>query len=460
MKTLQDLDNDQLAAIDFIGDGEDSLLCADVGTGKTVIALTAAKLALATDKVKRWIVFAPLLVATDTWANESDEWEHLDPNDVAIACGDEKQRLDAINSDARIVVMNYENMAWFVGLYDDHFPFDGIIFDEIDKLKSVSSNRFKSLRNKIGRFRKRVGLTGTLLPNNLLEVWGQVYMVDGGQSFGRSFYTWRQKFFYPIDFKQYQWRPFERSRQEIIDTISDLTVRLKAKGLPKVVPTKPVLLDMPPDLREIYDELEKEYFLVVRDKRGLEREIDVANSAVLVGKLQQVCAGFSYVDGGKDAVWHSTAKFDWLDDLLYRIPEQMLIFYHYKEELAMLKSRMPDIPHLSGFTPRQAKRIIQDWNDGKLPFLALHPASAGHGLNLQKSNARDIAFLTWPWSGGLYKQVVGRLARRGNKAKQIMIHTALFENTMDEQVFNAVTHKMTGLEEFLDDLEIATGKVA
>ncbi len=462
MKTFSDLDMDQRMAIDFIDDGEDSLLCADVGTGKTVIALTAAKVALATDRVSRWIVFAPLLVATDTWANESLEWEHLDARDVAIACGDEHQRRNALNSAARIVVINYENLSWLMDEYPDKddFPFDGIIFDEIDKLKSVSSNRFKSLRNRIKMFRKRIGLTGTPVPNNLLELWGQVYMVDGGQSFGRSFYTWRQKYFYPIDYKQYTWRPFESTKNVLIDKISDLTMRLKAKGLPKVVPTTPALLTMGDDHRALYDELEREYYLQIDDDKGNTREVDVANSAVLVGKLQQVCAGFSYVDGGKEAIWHSTAKFDWLNQLIYRMPDQMLIFYHYKEELAMLQKMIPDIPYLSGVTPRVARREINDWNEGRIQLLALHPASAGHGLNLQKSNARDIAFLTWPWSGGLYKQVVGRLARRGNKAKQINIHTALFENTMDEQVFNAVTGKMTGLETFLDDLEIATGKGA
>lgn len=458
MKHISDLDADQQAAIDFIHDGEDALLCADVGTGKTVIALTAAKLALAIGQVTRWLVVAPYNVATTVWYPETEEWEHLEPFDVIVAVGDERQRLAALHGLSRIVVINYENLAWAVDQFDDmKFPFDGIIFDEIDKLKSVSSNRFKALRHKIGQFKKRVGLTGTVVPNDLLEVWGQVYMVDGGQSFGRSFYEWRKKYFYPTDYKQYNWRPFEKSRDQIIEKISDLTVRLKAKGLPQVTPTKPEMLPLPDAVRGIYDELEREYFLTVQDDRGLERNIEARNAAVLVGKLQQICAGFSYVDGTDEAVWHSEAKLDWLDYLLRSNRRQTLIFYYFKEELAKLQERYPGIPYLSGVSRGTAQQNINAWNNGDIDMMALHPASAGHGLNLQKSGARDIAFLTWPWSGGLFKQVTGRLARRGNKARKIEVHTALFEDTIDEQVFYAVTGKMAGLEQFLDDLESAVG---
>lgn len=471
MKTYADLLPEQLDAIEFIGEGEDSLLAADVGTGKTVIALTAAKYALATGKVKRWLVLAPLLVATDTWAQESYEWEHLSTKDVAIACGSEQARMDALVSDARIVVMNYENLAWLLEEFPrnrsgkawvDLLPFDGLICDEVDKLKSVSSNRFKAIRNRIGKFNKRIGLTGTLVPNDMQELWGQVFMVDGGQSFGRSFYDWRRENFYPTDHNNYNWEPFDGAQAQMIEQISDLTYRIKAKGLPKVIELEPARLEMPSDTWDVYGELEREYFLEIRDIEGKVRSIDVANAAVLTGKLQQICAGFSYVDGEKDAVWHSKARFNWLDGLLARHPtEQMLVFYHFNEELDELQRRYPGLAHLgTGVTNGQKRKYIEQWNKGELDMLALHPASAGHGLNLQKSGAHDIAFLTLPWSGGLYKQVLGRLARRGNKAKHVMVHTCVFADTIDENVFAALSGKIKGMEGFLNDLETATRKAS
>lgn len=459
MLTENDLTQDQLDAIDFILDGEDSLLCADIGTGKTVISLTAAEKCVGT--VNRWLVLAPLLVATDTWAKEIDEWEHINYMPMRVACGTEAQRIAAIcDEEAYIVVINYENLAWLM----DQFPkkrgkpdpltehFDGLICDEIDKLKCVSSKRFKAFRNRIKGFKKRIGLTGTLTPNDLTEVWGQTYLVDGGETFGRSFYEWRKQYFYPIDFNQYKWAPFPDTAQRIRDELADITFRLKAKGLPEVVICEPRELTMPPDVMLKYKELEKEFYLQVEDSKGKKRDVDAANAAVLAGKLQQMCAGFSYVDGGKETVWHSFARFDWLWSYSgKRMAPQTLVFYHFEAELSELLKRKPDLAYLgSGVSAKKKARHIEDWNAGKLPVMALHPASAGHGLNLQKSNAHHIVFLTMPWSGGLFKQAVGRLARRGNAAEKVYVHTALFKDTIDHSVFGTVTGKINEMEGFLD----------
>jgi len=453
-----DLDPDQIDAINFIDSGEDALLVADVGTGKTVIALTAGQKALHHGDVYRWLVLAPKLVATDTWAKEPDLWEHLQDISVEIACGSEAERIEAVESTAQFVVMNYENLSWLMDKYpkikkNDTLPFDGLICDEIDKLKDVSSGRFKDFRNRIKKFRKRVGLTGTLLPNDLTEVWGQTYMVDGGETFGRSFYKWRKEFFYPTDFNQYSWAPFFDTRNQILEGLYGLAFRLPAKGLPPVVTARPHMLSLPASIRSIYNELEKEYYLLVMDENGKQREVNAANAAVLRGKLQQITAGFSYVDGGKDAVWHSQARFGWLDTLRERLDSQILIFYHFNEELAELRRRIPGLHYLgAGVSNRKKLAAIDLWNEGKIRELALHPASAGHGLNLQKSGAHHLAFLTVPWSGGMYKQVVGRLARRGQAAGQITVHTALCENTVDEDVFGVVTGKITVMQEFQDDM--------
>lgn len=464
MLKRSDLDSDQLNAIQFIGSGEDTLLVADVGTGKTVIALTAGQDAIYCGDVHRWLVLAPLMVATDTWEKEPHLWAHLEDMDVAIACGSPEQRKAAIESTAQFVVINYENLSWLMDEYPrvgkaDTLPFDGLIADEIDKLKEVSSNRFKDFRNRIKKFRKRIGMTGTLIPNKLTEAWGQTYMVDGGETFGRSFYEWRKKRFYPTDYEQRVWAPFHDTREWMLDQLTGLAYRVEAHGIPPVKAQRPYMLDLPDSIRETYDELEDEYYIALVDADGKKREVEAANTAVLQGKLQQICAGFSYVDGGKDAIWHSYSRFGWLEDLRSRLNRQLLVFYHFNEELDELKRRYK-IRTLSGGTIKAKRRTIDAWNAGDLDLLGLHPASAGHGLNLQKSGAHDIAFMTIPWSGGLYKQVCGRLARRGQVAEQVNIWTALNENTVDENVFGVVQGKMDELHSFQDALHARqTGKV-
>ena len=201
--------------------------------------------------------------------------------------------------------------------------------------------------------------------------------------------------------------------------------------------------------------------LVVKDAQGESREVEAANTAVLQGKLQQMCAGFSYVDGGKDAVWHSHARFGWLSDLFQRLGRQLLVFYHFNEERDELRRRFPNCGFLSGGTNIAKRAMIDAWNAGDLEMMALHPASAGHGLNLQKSGAHDIAFLTLPWSGGKYKQVVGRLARRGQTAEQVNVWTALNRNTVDQDVFGVVTGKLDRMQSFQDAMYARQiGKVA
>lgn len=464
MKHLDDLAPEQFAAIEFIHDGEDSLIAADVGTGKTVIALTAA---LQDPSVERWLVLAPLLVATDTWANEPAEWKHIMNSAVAIACGNEPQRIAAIQSDAPIVVMNYENLEWLMNTYprfgkQDTLPFDGLICDEIDKLKSVSSNRFKSFRSRVNKFKKRVGLTGTLIPNDLLELWGQVYMVDGGQSFGKSFYKWRQKYFFPTDYNQYNWVPHSTSRDYFLHVLSDLTFRIKAEGLPQVIFDNPTYLGMTEELAAKYYELEKEYYLELEDE---DAAVEAGSAGILAGKLNQLCSGFSYYGPKKKrkVKWHDNRKFEWLrhlyDDICIRQGKQLLVFYHYEAELRKIKKFIPTAYALeSGMSIEKRRKYIGYWNHDDIPLLALHPQAAGHGLNLQHSGAHHIAFTTLPWSGGLFHQSTGRLARRGNKAKEVIVHTALYGNTIDEQIYQVLSGRLAAMEDFLDDLESRIGK--
>jgi SNF2 family DNA or RNA helicase len=463
VKSRDDLSSEQRKCVQFIGAGEDALIAADVGTGKTVIALTAARDALCDRSVSRWLILAPLLVATDTWALEPDQWEHLDARDLAVACGSVEQRRAAIESGAPCVVMNYENLQWLLDQYPrprrgqtDTLPFDGLICDEIDKLKDVSSKRFKAVRARLGVFKKRIGLTGTLIPNKLTELWGQVYMVDNGESFGRSFYKWRQKYFYPIDYQQYKWVPFPHTPGQLISQMQGMVFRIRARGLPEICLVEPELIDLPKEVQHDYRTLARDFFLLFDDDDD-DEQVDAANAAVLSGKLQQICAGFSYLKDkpctAENAFWHTDYKYrHWLPQLLGE--HQLLIIYNFRAELEKLQEIHPDIPHIGGgVTNKKARELIAAFNAGSLQSLALHPASAGHGINLQHNNANHIAFLTLPWSGGLYHQVVGRLARRGNREPLVYVHTCLFRDTIDQDVFDALTMKINAMTKFLHALE-------
>lgn len=463
MLTFDDLDDDQRACIDFGCEGEDSLICADIGTGKTVIAYTIARDALNAQTVDRWLVVAPLLVCTDAWANEHREWEHLrtpgrgmysDLLKVGIATGTEKNRRAVCeDTDLQFIVINYENLTWFLNEYG--VPDNcGLICDEIDKLKACGTDRFRKFRHAVPKFKRRIGLTGTIQPNDLTELWGQVFIVDGGASFGKSFYKWRDKYFYPTDFKRYNWRPLPSSREKLLEAIQDITFRLEAKGLPDIEMLIPRAVVMPDDLRDKYKKLSRHFVLELE-----EGDVDAANSAVLQGKLQQLCAGFSYVAPGmtwrkeqkRFVVWHSKAKFDALEELLKELgDEQVLVFYHFQEEYDELRRRFGIVNLKGGGTGPNTR--LSMWNEGRMQYLALHPASAGHGLNLQKSGAHHIVFLTMPWSGGLFKQSVGRLCRRRQTAPVIYIHTLVFDNTVDQEVADRVHDRMESLQDLHDDL--------
>ena len=494
MLSYADLDADQLDCISFCMAGDDALLAADVGTGKTVIAESVALEALTDARVTRWLVLAPLLVADEVWRDEHTFWSHLQGLSVAIATGDEAQRLAAIESDAEVVVLNYENVAWLMEKYPlarnivdgkrvrkSTLPFDGLICDEIDKFKEVTSKRFKAFRDAVPYFNMRLCMTGTIMPNHLLELWGQMFIVDGGQTWGRSYYKWRDEYFYAIDYNRYDWRPLPGSYERILADLDGIVYRLKAKGLPEVIVERPDVLEMTIPQAAIYKELHKALFTIVTDKKGKQRKVDADNRAVLSGKLQQICAGFSYVDaevcracGGEvkldekkkrrcvdcnkpakpDVVWHNRARFIWLQKKLAELaPEPVLIFYHFVEEFDELVRMYPDIRSLGSSVSKNQKRAtVAAWNNGDLGKLALHPGSAGHGLNLQKGGACNIIFLTWPWSGGMYKQVTGRLARRGNPSDTVSVWGALFRGTIDGDVMATATGKVEGLENFLDDL--------
>jgi len=455
MKTRTDFRPAQEQAISFFMEGEDGLLLGDVGSGKTAPMLTVMEQALTSEAVKRWLVVAPKRVALHTWPNEVEQWDHLSVP-VVPAIGTPQQRIDVLESDAPIVSINYENLIWLIKRYPhfrgkkDTMPFDGLVCDEIDKLKDVTTERFHAIRHRVRAFNKRIGMTGTPTANHLTELWGPVFIIDNGQSFGRSFYKWRQKFFYPTDYRQYQWSPLPDTFDHMMTTLSDLVFRMEAEGLPEIVELPARLVDLDRAVRKDYEELERELCVTLNVEGRENIDLDAANAAVLSGKLQQITAGFSYLHL-PGIFWHDVGKFKELDNLISElVGQQLFIVYHFKEELAELKRRYKKRLGCFGESDAKDLQVIKDWNSGDLELLAIQPASAGHGLNLQHSGAHHIAFLTLPWSGGMYKQVIGRLCRTGQEAKHIFVHPIIMKDTIDEHVLATVSGKIDRMQDVLE----------
>jgi SNF2 family DNA or RNA helicase len=472
MLTIKDLRPKQYEGINFIIGGYASLLLADVGTGKTVMTLTALDdLIFEKGVIDRVLVLAPKRVATDVWEQEAREWEHLKHLSISVIAGKpEKKRKEIIaNPYAQIVVLNYELLIWLMETYPKP-PFDCLVCDEIDKLKDRTSQRFtgKKLKGKIIHegikkyregFNTVIGLTGTPASNGLLDLWAQAFIVDGGASLGRSFNKYQREYFYPTDYTQRNWEVLPTYEEKIYNKLAPIVFRIERDdSIPPVVETPPRYVDMPSGVLKMYRKFERDLLVYIDEHKV---ELESPNAATGYGRLREIASGFSYVGedprlfarrNDKLAVWHHYEKYKELDSLISELQgQQLMIIYHFKEQLAELRKRYPDLEYLGGgISNSDARDTINCWNSGKLKLLALHPLSAGHGLNMQKSHANHICMITLPDSAGLFEQVIGRLRRTGNDAESIFVHTILARNTVDEDRWKVVHGKIKTQHDLLD----------
>lgn len=471
---LSDLWTEQRQAVDFLYERDHSLLLADIGMGKTVMVLTVLKAWLEEEVADRVLVLAPTRVCQQVWRQECGEWAHLRHTNIANLAGESlhkrKQAIEGTDMKypADILLINYELLPWFMAEYPDGAGCNVLVCDEIDKLKSPKSQRFKGgvlptgkrvpgMKRYRGIFDSVIGMTGTPVPNHLIDLWAQVFTVDGGKRLGDNFYRFRDEFFYPKKswggFTQFE--PREFAAPEIEDCIADITYRIEsssASGVRPEVRELPVRwLELPRKLQEPYREMEKHFITDVGANT-----VTALNAGVQYGKLRQFAQGFVYTDeeGGFDEL--SSFKLKALDELISELQgQQLLIVYHYQAQAALLKRRYRrKIRFLGGGVSQSAaNKTIDDWNAGRLQLLAVHPQSAGHGLNLQKSGAHHIVMLTLPETAGEYKQVVGRLARTSNKAKYVMIHRILAKRTVDADRVTAVHEKIVFQDDLLDRMK-------
>jgi SNF2 family DNA or RNA helicase len=435
----------QNRAVDRLYGHNSTLAIMPMGAGKTVTTATAVSELLGDGEIKRVLVIAPLRVAQMVWAQEFAAWAHTAHVSVAVAIGTEKQRVDALATPARVVVINYENILWLAEKYPTALSlgFDAIVFDEVSKLKNPTGKRLKALRRWASGVKLRVGLTGTPTANNLMDIFGPADMLRPGV-LGKTFYQFRQTYFYPLDPNGWKWAPKEGAEEAIYDALSGLAFRMEERDyveLPGLV-INDVKVALPPAARRHYEQMAEMFVTKIEDE-----SIAAANGGVVVGKLRQITAGFMYAPEGDGtfAPLH-TAKFDAVEELVEELSGQpAVVVYEYQAELKIYLERFEkaypgQVAYIgAGLSNAAAAEAVRRWNARELRVLLVHPASAGHGLNLQRGGSNMI-FASLTWSREMYDQVIARLYRQGQK-ERVFVHRVIAADTVDLTICYALDHK-------------------
>ncbi len=378
------------------------------------------------------MIIAPLRVASQTWPAEIKKWDHLKGLSYSVAVGTEKERKDALMKRATIYIINRENVDWLVNKSGITFNFDMVVVDELSSFKSYGAKRFKSLLKVRPTVKRIVGLTGTPSSNGLMDLWAEFRILDLGHRLGRYITHYRSAYFVPDKRNAeiiFSYKPQPGAEEKIYSQISDITISMKSSDYLKM--PECIINEVPVYLSEkewsIYSKFRDEMVASLG-----EEEIDAANAAVLSGKLLQMANGAVYDENNKAHTIHDR-KLDALEDLIEGANgKPVLVAYWYKHDLERIQKR---------FYVRQIKtpKDIEDWNDGNIPVAVIHPASAGHGLNLQSGGSTLIWFgLTW--SLELYQQTNARLYRQGQN-ETVVIHHIISKGTIDEDVMKALTRK-------------------
>ena len=424
----------QAYAIDYIETHPVAAVLLDMGLGKTVISLTAiADLLFDSFVAHRVLVIAPLRVARDTWPAEISKWSHLQHLTYTVAVGSAKERRAALMRNADITIINRENLSWLIE--DSGFPFDydTVIVDELSSFKNHQSKRFKALLRVRPTIKRIIGLTGTPSSNGLMDLWAEFRLLDMGQRLGRFITQYRNTYFMPDKRNGeiiYSYKPLPFAEDAIYRKISDITISMRSTDhlkMPELVSTQ-YEVQLSDAEAERYADLKQELILQLPDG-----EVTAANAAALTGKLAQLANGAIYADTG-DVVEFHERKLDALEDIIESANgKPVLVAYWFRHDLQRIRNRF-DVREL------KSSKDITDWNSGKIPVAVIHPASAGHGLNLQAGGSTLVWFgLTW--SLELYQQTNARLWRQGQSAGTVVIQHIVTKGTIDERILKALQAK-------------------
>lgn len=435
--------NYQSYAIDYIETHPVAAVLLDMGLGKTVIFLTAiADLLFDSFEAHRILVVAPLRVARDTWPAEISKWQHLKHLTYAVAVGTVKERKAALSAGADITIINRENLGWLIDSSGYEFDYDMVIIDELSSFKNHKSKRFQSLMKVRPKVKRIIGLTGTPSSNGLMDLWAEFKLLDFGERLGRFITHYRNNYFIPDKRNGeiiYSYKPMPYAEDAIYRKISDITISMKSTDhlqMPELI-TSQYEVQLSEEEEQRYEELKADFILELP-----EGEITAANAASLTGKLSQLANGAIYDDESNIVEFHDR-KLDALEDIIESANgKPLLVAYWFKHDLQRIKKHF-DVREI-----KTSKDII-DWNNGDIPVAVIHPASAGHGLNLQAGGSTLIWFgLTW--SLELYQQTNARLWRQGQSSGTVVIEHIITKGTIDERILKALSLKEVSQNALID----------
>ncbi|HJI42625.1 MAG TPA: DEAD/DEAH box helicase [Veillonellaceae bacterium] len=424
----------QAYAISHIESHKEAALFLDMGLGKTVITLTAInELAFDFFEVSKVLVIAPLRVARDTWPAEIKKWDHLNLLSYSVAVGSVEERRRALWKKALVYIINRENVDWLVNQSGLPFDYDMVVIDELSSFKSGKARRFRSLLKVRPHVKRIVGLTGTPSGNGLMDLWAEFRLLDMGKRLGRFITRYREAFFLPDKRNQqiiFSYKPKPEAAKRIYGLISDMTISMKSVDFLDMPPlvTNVISVELSEKERRQYELLKADMVLSLGNQ-----EIDAKNAAALSGKLLQMANGAVYDEEGEVISIHDR-KLDALEDVIEGANgKPVLVAYWFRHDLERMKKKFTDLREI------RSSQDITDWNEGKIAIAAIHPASAGHGLNLQQGGSM-LAWFGLTWSLELYQQTNARLWRQGQK-DMVIIHHIVTKGTIDEQVMRALKRK-------------------
>ena len=431
----------QKKAIDFIMEHKRCGLFLDMGLGKTISTLMAIQeLMFDCFEINKVLVIAPIRVARSTWPDEIEKWDETSNLRVSVAVGTPKKRLHAFEEEADIYVINRENVVWMVE--NIKFDFDMVVIDELSSFKNNQAKRFKALRKVISRCDRVVGLTGTPAPNGLMDLWPQIYLLDQGRRLGKTITSYRRKYFRPgrsNGYVVYDYVPLPDAEKEIYEKIGDICISMSKEdylNMPDRI-YQMIVVELDKKAFGYYKRLEKEAIIELSDN-----DVILANSAASASnKLQQIADGAVYTEK-KDYVEIHDSKLEALEDLIEAANGQpVIVFYQFKHDKERIENR---------FETRsiENEKDVKDWNEGKIPILLAHPASIGHGLNLQHGG-HIIIWFGLTWSLELYQQANDRLYRQG-QAKTVMVYHIVAKGTIDTGMIKALNSKKRGQDGLMD----------
>ena len=439
----------QKYAVRFIEEHPIAALFLDMGLGKTITTLTAIhNLMFNLFAVRKVLIIAPLRVARDTWSAEIEKWEHLKPLQYSVVVGTVEERLAALKKPADLYIINRENIDWLVN--NTKFDYDMVVIDELSSFKSHKTKRFKALKKVRPMVKRIVGLTGTPAPNGLIDLWAEIGLLDMGQRLGRFIGGYRERFFVPDKRSRemvFSYKLRDGAEEAIYGLISDICISMKAADyleMPECIYNR-VEVVMNEKERKLYQQLERDMLISFEDG-----DIDAVNAAGLSNKLMQMANGAVY-DENKAVKHIHDRKLEALEDLVEAANgKAVLIAYWYKHDLERIKKYV-------GAVELDTAEDMRKWNAGEIPVAVIHPASAGHGLNLQAGGSTLIWFgLTW--SLELYQQMNARLWRQGQK-ETVVIHHLMAKGTLDERVMEALEKKDCGQSALVDAVKARIGGV-